>query len=257
MPSKVGANCVRNEDCINKNCVTNKCTRKTAKKKQQKKGKKIGEACNTNNDCINKNCVTNKCSRKTAKKSEKKKSPSPVEKVASQKSVSPLPSSSFPKPNNTPVKEYELKETVTRKQEKSVIANLKRKGATNGDWVYYTINDNVYHIIDGDKLVFVGISDENQGFDFSIDATKYTNDFFNKYKELLLVYGRENGVVELRYDDKFTRKYFDKTSPNNKYKVEVFDDEDEPGRFVEFSESGNLLRRVAIEGTFMDLLRGA
>ena len=36
MPSKIGANCSRNEDCNNKNCVSGKCTRKTAKKHRKR-----------------------------------------------------------------------------------------------------------------------------------------------------------------------------------------------------------------------------
>ena len=227
MPSKVGEKCASNKDCKNKNCVSGKCTRKNAKKLQKK---------------------SPSSSRKTAKKTQK--SPSPVRKVSPQKS--PSPSSRV---NNSPAKWHELKETVAKKQQKAIIAKLKNKGATNGDLVYYTIEDNVIHLIDGDKLVFVGISDENQGWVFKKDATKYTNDFFSKYKDVLLPHGHENALVEFRHDDKFTKKYFDNTSPKNLYRLEVFDDE--PGRFVEFSENLNLLNRVTLDKTFMDLLRSA
>ena len=248
MPSKIGDNCSRNEDCNNKNCVAGKCSRKTAKKNQKKSTsamKKIGEACNTNKDCKNNNCVSGKCSRKTAKKTQK--SPSPVRKMSPPKSPSP--------PKNPPAKSYELKETVAKKQHKSTIAKLKNKGATDGDLVYYTIDDNVIHLISGDKLLFVGISDENQGWVFDKEATKHTNDFFSKYKNLLLPHRQENGLVEFRHDDKFTKTHFNNTSPKNHYRLEVFDDE--PGRFVEISESGNLVNRVTIDKTFMDLLRSA
>jgi len=235
MPSKIGTNCSRNEDCNNKNCVSGKCTRKTAKKTQKKK---VGEACNTNKDCKNNNCVSKKCSRKTSKKTQKSPPKSPSARA-----------------NNSPAKWHELKETVTKKQQKSTISKLKKKGATDGDLVYYTIEDNVNHLIDGDKLIFVGISDENQGWVFEKDATKYTNDFFGKYKGSLLPDGRKNALVEFRHDDKFTKKYFNNTNSNNLYRLEVFDDE--PGRFVEFSENLNLLNRVTINKTFMDLLRSA
>jgi len=249
MPSKIGANCSRNEDCNNKNCVSGKCTRKTAKKTQKKvasASKKVGEACKTNKDCKNNNCVSGKCSRKTSKKTQK--SPSHVRKVSS-----PKPPSSPKSPS--PAKWYELKETVTKKQQKPTIVKLKNKGATDGDLVYYTIEDNVNHLIDGDKLIFVGISDENEGWVFEKDATKYTNDFFGKYKEALLPYGRENALIEFRHDDKFTKKYFNNTNSKNLYRLEVFDDE--PGRFVEISENLDLLNRVTIDKTFMDLLRSA
>jgi hypothetical protein len=251
MPSKIGANCSRNEDCINKNCVSGKCTRKTAKKTQKKAAsasKKVGESCKTNKDCKNNNCVSGKCSRKTAKKTQK--SPSPVRKVSPPKP--PSPASRF---NNSPAKWHELKETVAKKQQKATITKLKNKGATDGDLVYYTIEDNVNHLIDGDKLIFVGISDENQGWVFEKDATKYTNDFFGKYKEALLPHRQKNALVEFRHDDKFTKKYFNNTNSNNLYRLEVFDDE--PGRFVEFSENLNLLNRVTLDKTFMDLLRSA
>lgn len=257
MPSKIGANCSRHEDCNNKNCVSGKCTRKTVKKTQKKTSsapKKIGEPCNTNKDCKNNNCVSKKCSRKTSKKTQK--SPSPVRKVSPPKPPSP-PKSSSPssRANNSPAKWHELKETVAKKQQKAIIAKLKNKGATNGDLVYYTIEDNVIHLIDGDKLVFVGISDENQGWAFEKDATKYTNDFFSKYKDVLLPHGHENALVEFRHDDKFTKKYFNNTNSKNLYRLEVFDDE--PGRFVEFSENLKLLNRVTLDKTFMDLLRSA
>ena len=233
MPSKVGEKCASNKDCSNKNCVAGKCTRKNAKKSQKK---------------------SPSSSRKTSKKVSK--SPSPVRKVSPPKPPSP-PKSPSPsaRANNSPAKWYELKETVAKKQQKATITKLKNKGATDGDLVYYTIEDNVNHLIDGDKLIFVGISDENQGWVFEKDATKYTNDFFGKYKESLLPYGRENALVEFRHDDKFTKKYFNNTTSKNLYRLEVFDDE--PGRFVEFSENLNLLNRVTIDKTFMDLLRSA
>lgn len=233
MPSKVGEKCASNKDCKNKNCVAGKCTRKNAKKSQKK---------------------TSSSSRKTAKKVSK--SPSPVRKVSPPKPPSP-PKSPSPssRANNSPAKWHELKETVAKKQQKATITKLKNKGATDGDLVYYTIEDNVNHLIDGDKLIFVGISDEDQGWVFEKDATKYTNDFFGKYKEALLPHRQKNALVEFRHDDKFTKKYFDNTSSNNLYRLEVFDDE--PGRFVEFSENLNLLNRVTIDKTFMDLLRSA
>ena len=233
MPSKVGEKCASNKDCSNKNCVAGKCTRKNAKKSQKK---------------------SPSSSRKTSKKVSK--SPSPVRKVSPPKPPSP-PKSPSPsaRANNSPAKWHELKETVAKKQQKATITKLKNKGATDGDLVYYTIEDNVNHLIDGDKLIFVGISDENQGWVFEKDATKYTNDFFGKYKEALLPHRQKNALVEFRHDDKFTKKYFNNTNSNNLYRLEVFDDE--PGRFVEFSENLNLLNRVTIDKTFMDLLRSA
>lgn len=233
MPSKVGEKCASNKDCKNKNCVSGKCTRKNAKKSQKK---------------------SPSSSRKTAKKVSK--SPSPARKVSPPKPPSP-PKSPSPssRANNSPAKWYELKETVAKKQQKVTISKLKNKGATDGDLVYYTIEDNVNHLIDGDKLIFVGISDEDQGWVFEKDATKYTTDFFGKYKESLLPHGQKNALVEFRHDDKFTKKYFDNTNSKNLYRLEVFDDE--PGRFVEFSDSGILLNRVTIDKTFMDLLRTA
>lgn len=233
MPSKVGEKCASNKDCSNKNCVAGKCTRKNAKKSQKK---------------------SPSSSRKTSKKVSK--SPSPVRKVSPPKPPSP-PKSPSPsaRANNSPAKWHELKETVAKKQQKATITKLKNKGATDGDLVYYTIEDNVNHLIDGDKLIFVGISDENQGWVFEKDATKYTNDFFGKYKEALLPHRQKNALVEFRHDDKFTKKYFNNTNSNNLYRLEVFDDE--PGRFVEFSENLDLLNRVTIDKTFMDLLRSA
>lgn len=233
MPSKVGEKCASNKDCSNKNCVAGKCTRKNAKKSQKK---------------------SPSSSRKTSKKVSK--SPSPVRKVSPPKPPSP-PKSPSPsaRANNSPAKWHELKETVAKKQQKATITKLKNKGATDGDLVYYTIEDNVNHLIDGNKLIFVGISDENQGWVFEKDATKYTNDFFGKYKEALLPHRQKNALVEFRHDDKFTKKYFNNTNSNNLYRLEVFDDE--PGRFVEFSENLNLLNRVTIDKTFMDLLRSA
>ena len=90
---------------------------------------------------------------------------------------------------------------------------------------------------------------------FEKDATKYTNDFFGKYKEALLPHRQKNALVEFRHDDKFTKKYFNNTNSKNLYRLEVFDDE--PGRFVEFSENLDLLNRVTLDKTFMDLLRSA
>ena len=277
MPSKIGASCSRNEDCSNKNCVTGKCTRKTAKKTQKKTSsapKKIGEPCNTNKDCKNNNCVSKKCSRKTSKKTQK--SPSPVRKVSPPKSPSPSSSSSIV--NNAAAKSL----IVTYKPGYSDLSKIRKAGLVDGDVVIVDKelrkqrieageieeddidqddHSNSYYIVSGKDRIYVGINkyDTFYQFDFPEKSTKYTTNFFKKYKNILKQSEQNDGVYELRHDDKFIKKYFNNTTSKNIYKVNIdsdYDDESEGNiQISESSRTGDILRRQDIEGDLRTILR--
>lgn len=270
MPSKIGTNCSRNEDCNNKNCVSGKCTRKTAKKTQKKK---VGEACNTNKDCKNNNCVSKKCSRKTSKKTQK--SPSPVRKVSPPKSPSPSSSS---RANNAPAKSL----SVTYKPDYSDTEKLRKAGFGDGDVVIVDKelrkrrieageiradetdeddNSNGYYIVSGKRYIYVGINnyDTFDQFNFPEESTKYTTNFFKKYKDILKRSERNGGVYELRHDDKFIKKYFNNTTSKNIYRVNIDSEYDESDGNIQISESSrpgrDTLRRQDIEGDLRTILR--
>ena len=281
MPSKVGEKCGNNKDCKNKNCVAGKCTRKTAKKTQKKvssASKKIGEACKTNKDCKNNNCVSKKCSRKTSKKTQK--SHSPPSKVSAPKSPSPSSSSSM---LNAAAKSLIVSYKPDRKNY-SNLEKIRKAGLVDGDVVIVDKelrkqrieageieaddidqddHSNSYYIVSGKDLIYVGINkyDTFYQFYFSEESTKYTTNFFKKYKNTLKQSELNDGVYELRHDDKFIKKYFNNTTSKNIYKVNIDSDyDDESDGNIQISESsrtGDILRRQDIEGDLRTILRSA
>ena len=70
------------------------------------------------------------------------------------------------------------------KAKTEIIERVKNEGLVNGDILVYD-NDS-YGLLTEDDIIFVGI-DSNTFYDFEFvkEATKYTTNFFSKYKDLL------------------------------------------------------------------------
>lgn len=164
----------------------------------------------------------------------------------------------LPEPNNDPAKLYrEITERpMTNKTE--IIERVKNEGLVNGDILVYD-NDS-YGLLTEDDIIFVGI-DSNTFYDFEFvkEATKYTTNFFSKYKDLLKDSKRNSGVYDLRHDDEFITKQFDETKPEYMYKVDIDADDDENESITIISEyclePYERLRKKEIEGDLRTILK--
>lgn len=236
--------------------------------------KKVGESCKVHKDCINKNCVLGKCTRrKYTKKNNRskslKKSKSPPKPKIPSKSKTPSksksPLSKLPTPNNNPVKlKYEARSMPSRTSFKYVIEKAKENGFVDGD--VFVFEDGTYGVLSGKEIILVGVtSDTYYQFDFNGDSTKYTTNFFKKYKELLKQ-GPNGGNYTLRHDDEFIKKHFDNINPENEYRVDIDTDEDDESEgniFIrEFSVPDNKdiryykqIRRKELTGDLRTILR--
>ena len=164
----------------------------------------------------------------------------------------------MPEPNNDPAKLYKEITERPMTNKTAIIEKVKNEGLVNGDILVYD-NDS-YGLLTEDDIIFVGI-DSNTFYDFEFvkEATKYTTNFFSKYKELLKDSKRNSGVYDLRHDDEFITKQFGETKPEYMYKVDIDADDDENESITIISEyclePYERLRKKEIEGDLGTILK--
>ena len=164
----------------------------------------------------------------------------------------------LPEPNNNPAKLYKEITERPMTNKTAIIEKVKNEGLVNGDILVY--DSDSYGLLTEDDIIFVGI-DSNTFYDFEFvkEATKYTTNFFSKYKELLKDSKRNSGVYDLRHDDEFITKQFDETKPEYMYKVDIDADDDENESITIISEyclePYERLRKKEIEGDLRTILK--